>query len=66
MQIIADTSGLVRKTDCNVTITKIECKILSITGLATTSALNVFENETLNVSDLVKKKDYKAKIFCCF
>ena len=36
-----------------------ECKIPSITGLTTISALNAVD---LNVSDLVKKADYDAKI----
>ena len=36
---ISDTSGLVKKTDCNIIITEIENKISGITGLATNSAL---------------------------
>ena len=40
----------------------IKGKIPSITGLATTAALKVIENKINNVSDLVKKTDYDAKI----
>ena len=43
-------------------ITEIENKIPSISGLATNSALNAVENKILNVSSLVKKTDYNAKI----
>ena len=34
----------------------------SITGLAAIAALNAFENEMLNVSELVKETNYDAKI----
>ena len=37
---IPDTSGLVNKSDYNAKICEIECKITSISGLATTSILN--------------------------
>ena len=40
----------------------LEDKIPSITCLANTAALNAFENKIPNVSDLVKKKEYDAKI----
>ena len=60
---ILDTSGLVQKTDYNAKITEIECKILSISGLATNSALTATVNKIPDVSSLVKKKtDYNTKI----
>ena len=37
-------------------------KILNINNLATTTALTAFENKIPNVSNLVKKTDYKTKI----
>ena len=40
---IPDTIRLIKKTDYNVQITEIECRIPSITGLSTTAALNTFE-----------------------
>ena len=53
---ILDTSGLVQKTDYNAKITEIECKILSISSLATNSALTATVNKIPDVSSLVKKK----------
>ena len=41
---------------------QLDGKIPSINGLATTAALNGFENKIPNVSDLVKKTNYDAKI----
>ena len=52
---IPDTSDLVKKTDCNAKITKIEGKIPSISGLATNAALTAVENKIPNISSLVKK-----------
>ena len=52
---------MVKKTDFNAKITEVEGKIPRITGLATNSALTVFENIP-NVSSLVKKTDYDTKI----
>ena len=43
-------------------MTETESKIPSITGLATNSALNAVENKIPDVSSLVKKSDYDAKI----
>ena len=43
-------------------ITEIEVKMPSITGLATTAAFNAVENKIPDVSNLVKKTDYDAKI----
>ena len=51
-----------KKTDYNAKITETEGKIPIITGLATTTALNVVEYKIHNVSDLVKKSDYDAKV----
>ena len=56
---IPGTSGLVTNSDAK--ITKIEGKIPFIIGLATTAALSAFENTILNVSDLVKQKNYDVK-----
>ena len=53
---IPDTSGLVKKTDCNAKITEIEGKIPSISSLATSAALTRVENKISNISSLVKKK----------
>ena len=50
IQKISDTSGLDAK------ITKTEGKIPSISGLATSAALTVVENEILDVSNLAQKK----------
>ena len=41
---------------------KLKKEIPSITNLATTVALTNVENKIPNVSDLVKKADYDAKI----
>ena len=51
-----------KKTDYNAKITEIEGKRPSITGLATTSALNTDENKIPNTSHLVKKADYDSKL----
>ena len=53
---IADTTGLVKKTDCNAKITEIEGKISSISGLATNAALIAAENKKPNIRNLAKKK----------
>ena len=51
-----------KKTDYNAKITKSESTIPSITGLATTAALTAVKNKILDVSNLVKEKDYDGKI----
>ena len=43
-------------------ISEIESRIPSISGLATNSAQTTFENKIPDVSSLVKKTDYDAKI----
>ena len=48
-------SGLSKKNN-NTKIIEIGSKLSSMTGLTTTAALNVVENRTPNVSDLVPKK----------
>ena len=53
---------MLKKTDYNAKITEIEGKRPSITGLATTSALNTDENKIPNISHLVKKADYDSKL----
>ena len=57
-----DTSKFVDKTNYNAKIKDIEYKIPSITNLATTAALTAVQNKIPNVSNLVKKADYVAKI----
>ena len=52
---------LFKKTDYDNKITEIEGKIPSVTGLATTSALNAFKKEIPTVSDLVEKAEYDEK-----
>ena len=47
---------LLKKTDCNAKITKIEDKIPSISGLATSARLTVVKNNMPNVNNLVKKR----------
>ena len=44
---IPDTTGLVKKTDYNVKITKIEGKLPSISGLATNAALTAVKDKYL-------------------
>ena len=46
---------LLKKTDYSSKISEIEGKILSISGLATNSALTTVENKIPNVSSLAKK-----------
>ena len=50
------------KTDYNAKITETERKIPSISGFATTAALNAVENKTPNVSNPVTKTDYYTKM----
>ena len=50
------------KKDLNVKVSEIEGEIPSITGLATNSALTAVENKIPDVSSLVEKTDYDAKI----
>ena len=60
---IPDTSRFVKKkTYCNAKISEIEGKIPCISGLATTSALTAVESKIPDLSSLVKKRDYNAKI----
>ena len=59
---IRDVSDLVKKTDFNATITEVEGKIPSITGLATSYALTAIENKIPDVSRFVKKADYDTEI----
>ena len=54
-------ANLLKETDHNAKITEIECKIGSVSGLATTAAVNAFENNITNSNDLVKKTNYDEK-----
>ena len=53
---ILDTSAFGKKIDYSSTITELENKIPSISGLATNSALTAVQNEIPNVNNLVKKQ----------
>ena len=53
---------MLRKTHYSSKISEIGGKIPSIKCLATNSALTAVENKIANVSSLVKKTDYDAKI----
>ena len=55
-------NDVVKKTDYNAKITKIENKIPDISNLATKTALNSDENKIPDTSGLVKKTDYNTKI----
>ena len=46
----------------NAKINEVNGVIPSITNLATTTALTAVENKIPNVSNLIKKSDYNAKI----
>ena len=54
--------NLLKKTDHNAKISEIEGKVPSIFGLATTAAFIAVENKIPDISNLVKKTDYDAKI----
>ena len=56
-----DTSRLNQKSDYDAKINEIKGEIPSITGLATTTALNAIKNEIPDVSDQAKKIDNDAK-----
>ena len=47
---------LIKKNDSNAKIAERECKIQSISGLSTNTALTTVANNTPNISSLVKKK----------
>ena len=53
--------SVIKKQITTQNITEIEGKIAHITGLATTSALNAFENKIPNASDLVDEIDCNIK-----
>ena len=59
---IPDISNLATKINLNTKINEVKNEILSITGLAATSALTAVENKIASISNLVKKTDYKTKI----
>ena len=53
---------MVTKTDVNLKITKVEGKIPSISGLATTSALTAVKNKIPDDNNLVRKTNLNVKI----
>ena len=55
-------NDVVKKTDYNAKITKIENNIPDISNLATKTALNTVENKISDTSGLVKKTDYNTEI----
>ena len=58
-----DTSGFVKKTDCDSKIKEIKGEIPSITGLDTAAAaFNDAKNKIPDISDLVKKQIMMLKI----
>ena len=59
---VIDTSKIVNETDYNTKIKDGEDNIPSVSNLATTAALTAVKNKILNVSNLVKKAGYVAKI----
>ena len=56
-----DITNLATNTTLNFKINEVKGEIASITNLATTTALTAAENKIPNVSNLVKKSDYKTK-----
>ena len=50
-----DTSGLVKKTDYDAKISKIESEIPSISGSATSFALDAVQNKMPDISNLIRK-----------
>ena len=58
----ADKLELEKKVPDTSNFSEIESKILSISNLATISALTAVENKIPSISNLVKKTDYNAKI----
>ena len=52
---ISDTRDLLKKTDYNAKIAKIEGKMPSISDFTTNAALTTVENKIPNISSLVKK-----------
>ena len=60
--IIPDISSLATKTILNTKKDEVKNEIPSISGLATTFALTAVENKMLNVSNLIKKKNYDTKV----
>ena len=59
---IPDITNLATNTTLYTKMNEVKGEIPSITNLATTAALTTAENKIPNVSDLVKKADYDAKI----
>ena len=57
-----ETNEVVKKTDYNTNITKIENKIPDTSNLATKTALTSVENKIPDTSNLVKKTNYNTKI----
>ena len=59
---IPDITNLATKIILDTKINEVKTEIPSLSGLATTSVLNAVENKIPNVSNLVKKTDYDAKV----
>ena len=55
-------TNLATTTAFNAKTNEVKSKILNITNLATITTLAAVQNETSNVSNLVKKTDYNTKI----
>ena len=59
---IIDTRILLTKKNYYAKINEIKGEIPSTVGVATNTALNVVDNKIPDVSNLIKKTDYDAKI----
>ena len=57
-----DITNLAIKTTLNAKINEVKGEIPCITNLTTTTALTTVENEIPNVSNLIKKTDYKTNV----
>ena len=59
---ISDITNFATNASCNDKINEVKDETPSITNVATAASLSTDENKIPNVSNLVKKLDYNAKI----
>ena len=59
---ILDITNLATNTTLNTKINEVKGELTSITEVPTIAAPTIDENKIPNISDLVKKADYEAKI----
>ena len=62
LEKLLQVKEMMTQTDFNIKVVEIEAKILSLNGLAITSALTAVESKIPNVSSFVKNADYNTKI----